>query len=271
MRSSQVFLVALVSGLLTGNVAGARAGTPPDSLPSPPRATGVGAGLAATPGPSLFTRGDLWFGLASAGLVIAVAPQDRWLTDETLEAHSSGERDLARIARTMGDGGIVFPSLAGAWAIARLTHHPVAATAVTRVGVSVLAAGACSAALKEVVGRARPTHSLEDSDELQPFSGHDSFPSGHTTVAFALATALDRVTGARWVPWVVYPAAALCGWSRVHDRRHWTSDTIAGAAIGFGTASKTDRWLQNRSSRTPGVGLSLEPSGGAELVLTLRR
>ena len=77
----------------------------------------------------------------------------------------------------------------------------------------------------------------------RPFSGNTSFPSGHTTVAFATAAALARESRARWVPWVAYPVAALVGWSRLRDNRHWASDVVAGAAVGYGAAVATERFL----------------------------
>jgi hypothetical protein len=73
---------------------------------------------------------------------------------------------------------------------------------------------------------------------IRPFSGHDPFPSGRTTIAFAADSALDRETSARWVPWVAYPIAGVVGWSRIRQDRHWTSDVVAGALLGLWSADK---------------------------------
>jgi len=220
---------------------------------------------------SLFARRGVWLGLAAAGTVALVATQDQWLTSEALESSSSaGERSLADAARPLGDGGVVFSALAIGYVGARFTGHPAAASQIMRVGISVGVAGVFTAALKEAVGRARPAEAPGDADELQPFSGHDSFPSGHTTVAFALASAIDAETESRWVPWIAYPAAALVGWSRVHDNRHWASDVLAGAVIGATVAGKTDRFLQARA-HSRALGLELKSwNHRPELALTFR-
>ena len=102
-----------------------------------------------------------------------------------------------------------------------------------------------------------------EADPYQPFSGHASFPSGHSSLAFATATALDRETEAGWVPWVVYPIAGLVAWSRVHDDKHWTSDVVAGAALGAWTAAKTHDVLRERDRRAGRLGLWLGSGPGA--------
>jgi membrane-associated phospholipid phosphatase len=61
-----------------------------------------------------------------------------------------------------------------------------------------------------------------------------SFPSGHTTAAFAVATVFaHRYRQHRWVPWVAYSAAAAVGFSRVTLQSHFPSDVFLGAALGY--------------------------------------
>jgi membrane-associated phospholipid phosphatase len=59
-----------------------------------------------------------------------------------------------------------------------------------------------------------------------------SFPSGHTAAAFATASVLKAELG--WKVGVpAYGAAAWVAASRMHARRHYLSDVIAGATIGI--------------------------------------
>lgn len=68
-------------------------------------------------------------------------------------------------------------------------------------------------------------------DAERPNGGGQSFPSGHTSVAFAGAEFVRKQYGWWWgAP--AYLAAGYVGWSRVETRNHWTRDVLAGAAIG---------------------------------------
>jgi membrane-associated phospholipid phosphatase len=61
-----------------------------------------------------------------------------------------------------------------------------------------------------------------------------SFPSGHTTAAFAVATVFaHRYRQHRWVPWVAYGAATAVGFSRFTLQSHFPSDVFLGAALGY--------------------------------------
>jgi len=64
--------------------------------------------------------------------------------------------------------------------------------------------------------------------------GRGSMPSGHTIVAFGVATVVARRYGNhKWVPYVSYGAAALIGFSRVTLSAHFVSDVFLGAALGY--------------------------------------
>ena len=83
--------------------------------------------------------------------------------------------------------------------------------------------------MKQIVRRKRP---LED--EL----GDPSFPSGHTSIAFSMATVL----GYQYPKWRIplYIGAGLVGLSRIYLGRHYASDVLMGAAVG--TISGTVVW-----------------------------
>jgi membrane-associated phospholipid phosphatase len=76
-------------------------------------------------------------------------------------------------------------------------------------------------ALKYAVGRERPNE-----------ENNQSFPSGHTSNAFAMAAALDGHYGKK-VTIPAYTLAALVGWARLRDNVHWLSDVLAGATLGY--------------------------------------
>ena len=62
---------------------------------------------------------------------------------------------------------------------------------------------------------------------------NSSFPSGHTTVAFAAATVYAmEYRNKPWVPILSYSAASLIGLSRLTENKHWATDVLVGAALG---------------------------------------
>lgn len=66
-------------------------------------------------------------------------------------------------------------------------------------------------------------------------SGNDSFPSGHTAIAFAAARFFDK-RYAPETPAFVYAAAGLTALARVKADKHYTKDVLAGAALGYASA-----------------------------------
>jgi hypothetical protein len=261
-RLARAVGVAALLGISAPLGGPARAQTPPAATPAPPP-----TGEAAHPEP-LLRRSDLWFFLASAGAVAIVANQDLEWMNEMHETPSSRKDDLANALQPLG--AIAAVSVAAAYGYARLSHRPALEHASLRAGISIGAAVVAAEGIKLVVGRERPDTSPDDPFNFHPFSGDASFPSGHTTLAFAAARAIDCETSSRWVPIVAYPLAAGVGWSRVWQRHHWPSDVVAGAALGTWTAGKTEEYLRRREGLA-GVGLWLVPlRHGAEAALATR-
>lgn len=65
------------------------------------------------------------------------------------------------------------------------------------------------------------------------FSGHTSFPSGHSMAAWALFTLTAGLIRKTWVSFLCLFLAASVSISRVYLMAHFLRDVIAGAAIGF--------------------------------------
>jgi membrane-associated phospholipid phosphatase/phosphoglycolate phosphatase-like HAD superfamily hydrolase len=98
------------------------------------------------------------------------------------------------------------------------------------LGVSIAVALILNPLLKLIFARPRPTDALVSVSSA-------AFPSGHTTTATTIATALAVIAWpTRW-RWPMVAAAALfslaMGVSRVYLAAHWTSDVLGGWALGF--------------------------------------
>ena len=97
--------------------------------------------------------------------------------------------------------------------------------------------------LKLVTGRSRPDSSADPFD-FHPFRNRQSgFVSGHTSMAFVLATTLsEEIDG--WVDdALLYTFAGGTAWSRLNDNRHWPSDVVGGALLGYSIGKMAvDQW-----------------------------
>ena len=130
--------------------------------------------------------------------------------------------------------------------------------------------------VKRLVGRGRPMH----YDETGLFGFHpnwadwtyQSFPSGHSTTAFALAAVVGFLSG-RWF----YPALVLAsaiGLSRITEGVHYPSDVIAGAIVGI-LGAYAVRWGFARRgwmfSISPAGHITARPMSSLKRYLALKR
>jgi membrane-associated phospholipid phosphatase len=72
-------------------------------------------------------------------------------------------------------------------------------------------------------------------NEKRPGGGEHSFPSGHTSVAFAMAQVMHHEYGDKsvWYSIGAYSCATTVGLMRVARDAHWISDVVAGAGFGM--------------------------------------
>ncbi len=111
--------------------------------------------------------------------------------------------------------------------------------------------------LKRAIGRERPDRAGGDT-VFRPGSSNDSFPSGHATEAFSVASVIAMRSKGWVVPTIAYTAATLVAFDRVNDRVHFPSDVAAGAILG----TAVGRFLVARHRRAQGQA----PPATVELV-----
>lgn len=160
-----------------------------------------------------------------------------------------GYRDVAAAVTALGDSGYMLVgsacSAAFAWWVGRRTSEGPARHRMRRavdgallVFVAVATSGLAVQLLKHTVGRARPRLAGgAGAFSFHPVSlgnGFASFPSGHTTSAFAAATALAFLVPRGRV--ALFALAAAIGASRVVVGEHYPSDVVGGAALGIVTS-----------------------------------
>lgn len=93
--------------------------------------------------------------------------------------------------------------------------------------------------IKDVVDRPRPPAVVEGLNVRERIGGF-GFPSGHTTMAFALAASLHPIVP-RQHRWVLWTLATVVGVARMHVGVHWPADVAGGGALGIAIGSVA--WL----------------------------
>jgi len=116
---------------------------------------------------------------------------------------------------------------------------------------------------KPVFGRERP----DQSDGRTIFHGftsqYQSFPSGHATIAWAVASVVAMRTDGWIVPTVAYTLATLVSFDRVNDAKHFVGDVFAGAAIGVAVGRfVVGRHRGETEEAAPAVSVTLAPIPG---------
>jgi membrane-associated phospholipid phosphatase len=104
--------------------------------------------------------------------------------------------------------------------------------------------------VKDLVERPRPPGVLHDITLRDSDATGFGFPSGHTTMVFALAAVLHVLLPRRWrwVPWVL---AVAVGIARLYVGAHFPMDVVAGAALGLAVGGAASVLVPSRYRRRP--------------------
>jgi membrane-associated phospholipid phosphatase len=230
-RWGAVALVAFLASLPTGSVEAQTGATPAVPADWVIRAAALPA-AAASDAPAYhdyfhalgysFSRGlfareqivPLAIGTAAS---LALLPVDRKISDAV-----SGHADnLGRIGNIIGSP-LVMGALGGGLMLGSLaTDDTRFRSYAFTLSQGLIVAGTLSAVTKVAVRRKRPNG-----------ENRWSFPSGHAAGTFALAAVSSHYYGKKaGIP--LYALAGTVAFSRVTSGRHFLSDVVAGAAIGY--------------------------------------
>lgn len=193
--------------------------------------------------PADFDAKDWWItaGLIGAtGIFFIVDKEirDFWQGD----IRSGTSEDIFNVFNVFGDVKYMGALALGTYAIAEAVDQAGLADAKREKAFGLMAlesiaiAQGFSFSMKWLFGRDRPNKTDDRWDFRGPGNGdNQAFPSGHATVAFALATTISKVYGDRnrWVPWTVYPIAVGTALARIDKNKHWASDVFLGGLVGY--------------------------------------
>jgi membrane-associated phospholipid phosphatase len=171
------------------------------------------------------------FGLVLGGLAISVGWLDKPIHDAAQRSRSSGADDFFRNVEKFGTATYALPVLIGFYAVGWGVDDYNAKTVALDGFSAAVISGTVTSVFKEVTGRARPS-SGHGPHHWEPFSGDQSFPSGHATGAFSIAAVIGAHYDNPWVATTAYTIASLVGVARIEQNAHWASDVVAGGLIG---------------------------------------
>ena len=123
--------------------------------------------------------------------------------------------------------------------------------------------------LKFSIGRARP-FTGESRATFRPFSSasrYYSFPSGHATSAFSVATVIAEHSKEFLIDVTAYGLATLVAMSRIQKNKHWVSDVFVGSVIGFLIGKKITQLHRGDNAERLNIGIQL---GRQKQVFSLR-
>lgn len=180
-----------------------------------------------------------------------------FMLDETIYhlvlSADEGNRHIWNIITDLGDSAWMGILLVGTWALgmgmSRAQPDVPKWTKLTQQSIYAFAAVAISGIIvlivKGIVGRARPylfdTEGPFGFNPLSFDSIYASWPSGHTTTAFAFAAAVILLFPRTKI--IMVPFALLAGYSRMALGAHYLADVIMGATLGTLSAIAIYRWL----------------------------
>lgn len=174
-------------------------------------------------------------GLAAFGIAGVAVILDRPVRDEMRRHAPNDSRFMLQVERFGKEYSL---AMLGGFYLAGALGDDEKAAAVAGDGLSaiLISSGIITSAVKYVTGRSRP----RDNDGVANFhwfskgypTSNSSFPSGHSTNAFALAAVISNHYDDIRVTYSSYTVAGLVGVARSYHGAHFASDILTGALIG---------------------------------------
>jgi len=248
--SGVIALLVLALGVMPPAGASAQERAPGDNRTIVPRDTAHSKRRQ-----TLFTYRDAILAAGFAGLTVAMFPLDENVArqirqDSTFNGFT--QKSAVGFETISTPGAYVIG--AGIYVFGRVTKRQDIADFGWHGTEAVLVANGLTGFLKGTLGRARPFVSNDSNPRDFRFGGgfgeaeRQSFPSGHTSTAFAAAAAVTSETrrlhpkALPYVATIMYGGATLVGLSRMYHNKHWASDVALGAAVGTFSGLKVVRY-----------------------------
>ncbi len=201
----------------------------------------AGAVLSA---PARINSGSaLWLaGISAGGLLIYSA--DGQIRNAFKKNRSAANDNTSRVLEKFGNGGYEMGFLGVYGGLGYLFKKPELSRTAVLAFESFAAANIAGTLLKCAAGRYRP-YAGRGKGSFRPFklkTCNTSFPSGHTTSAFSIASVFSARSESRAVSVAAYSMAAGTALQRIYADKHWSSEVFAAAALG----TVVGRWIVSK-------------------------
>lgn len=189
--------------------------------------------------------------LAVAGAEAAVYANDQPITDAVMRNQDQSVMheviEAGKVIAPLGYMNRTMPYYAGAWVVGEAFHVSKLKEISSEIIESHLIAGGVRNILKPLVGRRHPFEN--EGPRAFSFGNGTSFPSGHTSIYFELATILSHHAHSPPVTVLLYGWALTGCVERVSSRAHWPSDVFLPAVTGTVIAQTVVRRNEHRVAR----------------------
>lgn len=184
---------------------------------------------------SLLISGS-WF----AGIYL-LSYGDEYLNENVKQLNTGKFKYYFKTIDNLGHGPVAVPISIGIAGVSFLTNDSKFRQAALTSLESLAVTSALVYVLKIGIGRKRP-YEKKGAHSFDPFGGlDDSFPSGHTSTAFALITPWIYYYKKPWTYFLfIFPASTAI--SRMIFDKHWATDVLTGGAIGYMVSYYLSNW-----------------------------
>jgi membrane-associated phospholipid phosphatase len=208
---------------------------------------GVAGTLHTVTSPLRWSRAE-WAAVPATAIALATLSGIDQPVADAVDRHRNGTlgRVLADVEPLGAQANLAL--VAATYGVGLAFNQP----ALRRAGVeavtsTIVASGIVTAGIKLLVGRSRPRRH-EGPYAFHSLSGAASFPSGHTTQAFAVASVFAAEAHPLWAKALCYGLAGGVAAARMYHDAHYLSDVTAGAVIGTVTGRAIAHWDDARGA-----------------------
>lgn len=173
----------------------------------------------------------------SAAFVLGTAASfslDKELKNVSARNQNSAMNSITDVGEIYGTGLYSVLISAGLFTTGLITDNKKVTNTGRILAEALIVSGITVQIIKIVSGRSRPF--LDEGpfmfDLFKTDNPHNSFPSGHTVVAFATSSVLAASIKNTYASIALYSLAGLTAYQRIYSNNHWFSDTVLAAIIG---------------------------------------